>query len=256
MMKKNRNTIKSKKEEDRLLFGKKPDRILFDHLPKCGGTTIFWYLRDHYPANRIFDTRFTYPETIKEFKSYPEYIRFGFRLITGHHTFELLNYVHPETKAIIVFREPVSRIVSHYYYVLENENVKAHIELVNKNIKLGDYPTSEINSGLRNFYTRRFSRLSFEEMEQNQEFAIEKAFNFITSNYILVGFQDNLVDFVEKIRELTNLDKPFINRRINKTKNKVSFSQIPEETKQKIAESNVLDIKLYDLLKLHYSKSD
>ena len=48
--------IQELKKEYLYAFTKKPRRILFDHLPKCGGSTLNTYLEANYPKRKTFST--------------------------------------------------------------------------------------------------------------------------------------------------------------------------------------------------------
>jgi hypothetical protein len=60
----------------------RPGKIFFDHLPKCGGTTLNNYLMSQFPSRKVF---FVDGESsIKFFKESPEAFRFKFDFIFGH----------------------------------------------------------------------------------------------------------------------------------------------------------------------------
>jgi len=60
-----------KKEFDYFFNASKPKRVLFDHLHKCGGSSLNKYLETHYPRRKIFSTNGRKPElSIEKFKSF------------------------------------------------------------------------------------------------------------------------------------------------------------------------------------------
>lgn len=225
-------------------------RILFHHIPKCGGSTIQSYLRKHYPQKVIFLTDgFTPMQSVKYFKFLPEAGRHSYYLIAGHRTHELLNYVHPETIKLVCFRDPVDRIISHYFYVKQNKNHYLHDRVVKSEIKLKDYASLSLSGELRNLYTTYFSGFSIQEAELKPELSVYLAAKTILEQYNIIGFQDNLPELVKKIRNLAHLNQPFINQFINKSASRPRLKEIDENAKKEIAKVNFMDIQLYKLLK-------
>ena len=129
----------------------RPERLLFDHLPKCGGTGITHYLLQHYPGRLVFRTDSRHPlQSVDGFRSLPVSVRLGYQLIIGHEAHRLLDDVHGETNTLTVFRDPVDRIVSHFFYVRQDRDNYLHDRVVNGNIDLDGYVSLELSSELRN----------------------------------------------------------------------------------------------------------
>lgn len=234
-----------------------PRRVLFDHLPKCAGTTIISYLELHYPRRLIFRTNVSKSyESISEFQSLPKSSRYNFRLIVGHLANQLLDYVHPDTITLTIFRDPIDRIVSHYFFVKQNKHHYLHEKVLQSNIQLKDYASSGLSTELRNWYTTHFTGLSIEEVEKKPEESVHRALQVISQRFHIIGFQDNLVSVSHKLRNVAHLYKRFANQVINKTKKRITVKEIDENVKNKIAEVNFLDVKLYGLLKARMGLSN
>ena len=228
---------------------KKPLPILFDHLPKCAGMTINEYLLAHYPQRVVFGTNVYQPaKSVQKFKSLPENVRHGYHLIIGHCTHQLLDYVRPDSIKLTVFRDPIERIISHYFFVKENKGHYLHDQIIKSNLQLEDYAVSNLSGELRNFYTAHFTGLPIEQVEQNPEESIALAFKIISEKYDIVGFQDNLPAVIEQLKAKAHLSKPFKNQVLNKTRQKNRPDQISEAVRKTIAQVNSLDVKLYNLL--------
>ena len=228
----------------------RPQRILFDHLPKCAGTTINTYLVSHFPKRLVFQTNGQNPsESVGRFQSLSERSRYRYRLILGHLAHDLLDYVHPGTITLTIFRDPIDRIVSHYFYVRQNPHHYLHDRVMKSNIQLKDYTSSGLGSELRNWYTTHFSGYSLEDAEKCPEDSVRRAFDIISERYDVFGFQDNLAESVNRLRNSARLYEPFGSQARNITPNRTGLKDIPAEVKQIIAEANHLDIRLYALLK-------
>ena len=227
----------------------KPAPILFDHLPKCAGTTIIQHLLTQYPQRVAYLTNGSKPsESAKKFKSLSAESRHGYHLVAGHCTHQLLNYVHPDSIKLTIFRDPVERIISHYFFVRENKRHYLHQKIVKSNLSLEDYATSELSCELRNFYISHFSGFSVEEMNQNPQESIARAVSIVRENYDVIGFQDDLTSTMNKLQNLADLPEPFADRVFNKTQKK-AVAEISAQAKKAIAEANFLDVELYNRLK-------
>jgi hypothetical protein len=239
--------IKLKKEIHYLKSGQAS--ILFDHLPKCGGTTINLYLTNHFPKRYVFRLSGTAPyESVEEFLSFTKKKRWNKKLVYGHAAHDLQGFTHPDTIKITVFREPIDRIISHYFYVKRTENHYLHDLVIKNNIQLIDYCSSNLSDELSNWYVTHFTGLSLVEVENNPEKSIELAFGNIIEMYDLIGFQDSISTFVKVLKYRFSLKVPEQIDEKNKTKNRLQIKDISQDTIDRISESNSLDIQLYSKL--------
>lgn len=231
-------------------FIKKPKSVIFDHIPKCAGTTVYTFLRNYYPSRLIFGTSVTI-ENVNKFRNYSKTKRNHYKFVTGHLANLLVDYVEQETIAVVVFRDPIDRIVSHYYYVKRRENHFLNKQVfINDNISLKDYCSKIDNEQIRNFYVKRYSGMKDEDIQNFPEKAVELAFDNISKKYDLVGFQDNIPEFMDKLIEKINLPKgSYENKLVNSTQNRMSMAEMDVETSNAIKKYNSLDISLYDKLR-------
>jgi len=167
----------------------------------------------------------------------------------GHLAHELRDYVPPGTVKFTILREPVDRIISHYYYVRTDQQNYLHDRVINENIQLEDYASSLLSLELRNWYTTHFSGLSLDEAESAPEASVRAAVKNILENYDVVGFQDDLAAAVRALIDVARLYRRFDTKRVNETIGRVKTSDVPERAKQAIAEANYLDVRLYARLR-------
>ena len=239
----------------------KPQRILFDHLPKCGGSTINKFLLSQYPQRYTFDSGRNPYNLVKEFRSLSQNLRYRYKLIIGHNAYQLVDFVHPDTIIFTIFREPVDRIISHYYFVKQNKSHYLHDLVVEGHMDLEDYAISGIGgSELRNYYATHFSNFTIEDVradpkkvlesvEKNPEDSINCALQNILTKFDIIGFQDDLPSAVNNLGKAAKLYKPFNNEVTNKTKKRIAYQDVPESIRKIIANVNFLDVELYAKLK-------
>ncbi len=235
-------------KEINLLLGK-PKSILFDHVPKCAGSTVNKYLTSVFPSRYVFQLSGINPEkSVLEFKNLPQEKRYKIKLILGHLAHELLEFVHEDTVPVVVLRDPIDRIISHFYYV---KRTKIHYlyEKINKeNIQLKDYCSSNLSSELQNHYVTHFTGLSISDVNNNPKEAVELAYNILITKYELIGFQDRIPAFLNKLSQLANLNKPYKNTMINRTNNRLKSDELEQSVLDNIVQENYLDIELYKKL--------
>jgi len=228
----------------------KPRRVLFDHLPKCAGSALNAYLAPQYPERFIFETLGRRREQmVKEFQALPEDERFAYRLVLGHFTHGLLDYVHPETVTVTVLREPIDRIVSHYYYVKRHTGHYLHEKVMQEKLSLEEYIGQRLSVELQNWYTTHFSGLTVAEVEEDPDKALDHAVEVLLDRYDVVGFQEEFPAAVEKLRIAANLKIPYENVKKNDTRGRPGVDQISDTALDLIRETNSVDMKLYDLVR-------
>jgi hypothetical protein len=228
----------------------RPARILFDHVPKCGGSTLTSYLEAHYPKRKTFVTNgFDPAESVRLFKNMPEPVRHGYELVIGHLANALFDSAHPECLKVTVLRDPVERIVSHYFYAKRTPRHYFYARMHESNMDLDDYLTSNASGELRNAYTTHFSGLAVDEAEQNPEESIAKAAQTILERYDVVGFLDDFTFFVEELRRKANLVHAYQGERVNVSRDRPSIDRVPKSAIEKIQQVNSLDIALYQRIR-------
>lgn len=239
-----------KKEILYLFSARQSKQVLFDHLPKCGGSSLSNYLEANYPRRKTFSINGLNPkESIDEFKSFSESKRYNYDLIKGHGANQLFDYIHPACLKITVLREPIDRIVSHYYYAKKNPIHYLYSTINKSEMSLEDYVTSGISGELRNYYTVRFSGLTVDDAENNPNESIKIAAVAIKTGYDVVGFLDDFSSFSDVLRERARLRYKYHNKKINVTKDRISVNDINKSTISKIEQINYLDVALYRKVK-------
>ncbi|NBB79893.1 MAG: sulfotransferase family 2 domain-containing protein [Verrucomicrobia bacterium] len=229
---------------------RRPRRILFDHVPKCAGQSLNAYLRRHFPGRKIFHMQGSAPAaSVAQFRQLPESKRHSFALVSGHLAGQLLDEVHPDSCKITVLREPVDRIVSHYYFVKRTQSHYLHEKVLREGLSLRDYVEQALSHELSNHYTLHFSGLSREDAARDPDAAVEQALQGLR-RYHLVGFQDDMAGFVAQLRRSANLRLPFPEQKVNVTQDRRSVRELDPATRAVIERANALDLRVYhDLMK-------
>lgn len=231
----------------------RPKKILFDHVPKCGGTSVNYLLRKNYRDRKIYWIDGTDPlRSVAEFKALSKKERWEFDLVAGHLAHDLLDYVHPESLRVTVLRNPVDRIVSHYYYAKSNNEHYLYDVIHSKNLSLDEYVQSEISDELRNWCTMHFSGFSRDSAESDPQGAVEAAYRVLMEKYNLVGIMELYSCFSKQLCEMANLlpIREAVKQNVNVMRPKTD--EIEPDVINNVIRLNSLDLKLYDKLREMY----
>jgi hypothetical protein len=223
-----------------------PKKVLFDHLPKCGGTTVMKYLTGHYPDRLIFHSCSLRPlETMEMFSRQSEIKRHSYSLITGHLVRHLIHFVSPTCLTVTLLRDPVERITSHYFYARSSPEHYLHETIHCHRMTLKDYVSCNLSEELRNWYTTYFTDLSIDQAEAHPERSVAAALQILSSSYDIIGTLEAFGSFIESLRSRAGLWKPYRGRIHNSTPNRPLTSHLPPAAIEAIQSSNHLDLALY-----------
>lgn len=223
-----------------------PRKILFDHVPKCGGSTLLVYLARHYPKRKIFTTNGANPsESVELFKEMAWEKRREYSFVNGHLANELFDYVDPACLKITVLRDPVERIISHYYYVKRTTNHYLYSTVCGSGISLEEYATSSLSDELQNWYTTHYAGVPTDVAVKKPEETVGKAVEVLLTRYDVVGFLDRFDLFMQTLRAKANLRCKYGDRRVNVTRDRPHYDSIPQSVIHKIEQVNSLDLDLY-----------
>jgi hypothetical protein len=223
-------------------------RLLFDHLPKCGGMTVDKNLIEAYPSELVFTTSGSDPmHTVEIFKTLPQKDRWNFELISGHLTNKLIDYVHPNTRVITMFRHPIDRVVSLFKHATRDKSHYLYDFIKSNKLTIADFetfPTIEF----KNWYVFHFSGWTKKEIDASPRESLEVAYENILTQYKVIGFQDNMELFLNFIEKEFELKLSFKELFENKSPKSELSLDLDEECKSNIVKANALDIELFDRL--------
>ena len=226
-------------------------KLLFEHVPKCGGTSIINYLASQYSRDRIFAIDGNNPEAnIARFRKLPREVFNYIDLIAGHNAHHLVDILPANWLKFTLLRDPIDRIVSHYYYVLESPGHYLHQAVKQPGMTLEDYATSGLSHELQNYYTCLFLGISDDAVKQDPAGAANRAFSLLSDDYDVVGVLEHLQAALDTLAEKAGFVQPYIPRRLNQTKHRIKLTDVQDSTRRAIAEVNSADVLLYDRVML------
>jgi hypothetical protein len=105
--------------------------LLFMHIPKTGGTALREAVLGNYKQSAV---AYVYPEApgfpIRDLRELPLEQRRGFRLVVGHFQYGVHTHIPGDYSYFTVVREPLSRVWSHYNYLVRQRETRSLAEMI------------------------------------------------------------------------------------------------------------------------------
>jgi hypothetical protein len=218
---------------------------IFLHIPKTAGTTLNHIMERHYPPHQIFS--FGPVDGVEAFTELPLKQRHAFRLVRGHMPFGLHAYARPPYRYFTMLRNPVERIISYYYFMLEQPEHYLYKPLHENKMGLEAFVASGWSTMAENAQTRMLSGVyhgppGFGELGET---VLAAAKRNLREQFVTVGLTERFDESLLLLRRHLSWDKIYYQRQ-NVTRKRPSRRQISAETLQIIRAHNQLDLELYD----------
>ena len=168
--------------------------LLFNHIPKTGGTTLRIILNRVYGIDKVFFINSkNINESIEKFRHINIAERNSYKVISGH-VAEMFADLIENPFRISIIREPISMFISQYHYLRHSTNSN-FLEDVSTLKSEKDYIDYAISMGQDNLLTRYFSnsiqwlanpKIQIPNLENDGEYLLGKAkenlhnYNFLT----------------------------------------------------------------------------
>lgn len=238
-----------------------PVRVVFHHVPKCGGTSVGRALRLRYLLSQetilpeasfrafaAFSNPPDHEQALVDVLDLREqmllYLLFqDVRCISAHVRFSNVAYrmFHDRYRFITILREPVSRFLSHYRWNLRNPDDHAHLDLPFEEFLEG--PRAQRLGAL---YVEYFSGLPIDADIRSDE-AIALAIKNLRA-FDVVGRLDRLDEFKAKIREKLGVRLNIGHENENKSNSLGELSDLSPRVKDRLMELCAPDIAVWNAL--------
>lgn len=173
----------------------------------------------------------------------PEEKRRAIRLVQGHVGYGVHEFFPQPARYVTLVRDPVTRIASHYGWVLRMRDHYLHDEVVRRRMSLLDYASSEISFELENGQTRLLAGPDDALVEPTRE-ALDSAKRHLSEHFVLGGLTERFDETLLLLRQLLGWRSVLFDR-VNVAPASARNPVTPEAA-EAIRERNRLDIELYD----------
>ncbi len=224
------------------------ETLFFLHIPKCAGTTLTKEIikRKFKPHELIIFYNEGTEVLIEKLKGMPQKEQEKIKCIAGHFAFGIHNYytARPFTY-ITLLRNPIERVISHYYYVLRKKDHYLHKTVLEKNLNLEEYVESKLSVELNNGQTRILAGIDWgAEFGKCPPAMLEQAKKNLQKHFTAVGISEKFSDFLQLLHDKLGWVIPKYKSK-NISKNRLKIEDIDKGTLAVIEKYNRLDLELY-----------
>ena len=215
-------------------------RLIFLHIPKAGGTTLHNILdRIYAPVNLRAKSGMVSKESILGMEKDAFNNLF---LVKGHMHFGLHGcFPNEKVKYLTFLRDPVDRVVSHYFFVKRTPGHYLYKVVNESNMSLLEYALSDLTWELDNGQVRNLIEGGGTNIKLTVE-SLNDAKSNLKKWFALVGITERFDESLIVMKRILGWKEFPCYKKLNAAKEK---HDIPEEMLNKIAERNALDIELY-----------
>lgn len=224
-----------------------PRPLIFLHIPKAAGSTMQEIVVRQYQGGRGY--RFTGDtQQWENFKKAPLEENGRYDVLHGHVHFGVHEYLPEPATYMTMLRDPIDRVVSHYYFVLANPDHYLYSVVSGRGLSLQDYAAIRSNHELDNDQVRWLtSRHHFEVPVGGVNRAMCEEAKWNLQNAIaVVGIMERFSDSLRCLQAAFGWEDVSPPARRNVNKERPPLDQISPEAIRTIREVNRYDCELYD----------
>ncbi len=222
--------------------------LIFQHLAKSGGSTLHTIIDKQYQKVEHFISRG--PKDIKKLMNLSTKEKLG--VIRGHMNFGIHDFLPKPSIYITMLREPVSRVISHYYYSKRQPGHFLYEEIVHRKMSLENFifSTTENDNG----QTRALAGISdvYSDLKKEQIFPFGECNSRVLETakknlnvFAVVGLLERFEETLILMKRTLGWKLPPLYVKENISPNGFYKENIPKETLSLIRKYNKLDIELY-----------
>ena len=224
-------------------------KIVFPHVMKTGGTTLVQAIQRNYHSSEVLYQASTWGELKRLLASDLSKVRF----VRGHFGSGILNLFgeHNGFIPITLMRDPVSRVISHYWHLLKAPDRNSDRLVSDNSLTLEQFiEHPDARHLVCNYQTANFSAsigdkdigVMGQAISALTTCRIDKAKQFL-DRCAIVGFTEDMSSFVEALSQVTGLHVVLDD---TKQRSYTTNNSINQAVRQRIRSLNEADYELYD----------
>jgi hypothetical protein len=220
--------------------------VIVLHITKTAGTTLARVAQQQYPAPGFLRSDYDFDAFEARLASMPDADKRAIDCLFGHMAFGLHRWLPRPAVYVTLLREPVDRVISHYYYALHATDHPLNRRVVDEGMTLEDYLVSGILDELNDGQVRRLSGARDEAIPYGSvpPELLDVAKRNLREHFAAVGlterFDESLLVFS---RALGWRNVHYVT--LNVTPGRPLRSRVPAALRQLIERYNPLDAELY-----------
>ena len=220
---------------------------IFLHIPKTAGTTLVRILHRQYGRTGYVSIKAGTSFENAKLQIVREEID-GFRLVYGHVPFGIHDALTRPVRYFTLVRDPVDRVVSHYYFARSHPAHRLYREITEKRMTLRDYVASGITGELANGQTALLAGQK-QDAPSGDLSLLERAQANIMRHFAAVGVTEDFDRTIVLFKLALGWRMPLVYESVNVTAGRPDANAIDEETLEAIRSQNRLDELLYRFIR-------
>ena len=158
----------------------------------------------------------------------------------------LHKYLPQQTAYITMLRDPIDRIISHYYFVISKPNHYLHNKVISKKMDLENYVSSGISPELNNGQVRMITSVWGNDPVSSD--TLEQAKVNLNDHFLVVGLVERFDESLVLFSKLLGWKNIYYVKR-NVTYHRPVRQQVCSTTLRVIERYNRFDMELYEFAK-------
>ena len=230
--------------------------VIFLHIGKTAGTTLATILARYYTAQETFEI---YPkryyETVETLTSLPAGRRAEIRLLQAHAAFGVHEYLPAPATYITMFREPIDRVVSLYYFARRVPKHYLHQPIVGVNLDIERFVSSglswEMDNGQLRVVTGHIHDI---EIGGCTRALLDEAKRNLTQHFSVVGLSGRFDESVLLTKRRLAWKGFPVYRKQNVTAGRPTTERLSKSALAAIRKHNELDEELYEWVSARFQR--
>ena len=217
----------------------RPSCVVFLHIPKTAGTTLYAILDRQYAAKKILTIR----DPSVPITPFAERAKRGeLLLVRGHVPFGVHRQLGIRSRYITILRQPVERVMSIYGYIKRDKSHPLHSTLRDEGMTVSDFMNSEIaEQDAINGQTRQLAGTEGIDSHENMLELAKRNLATFSAVGLTERFDESLILFRRRLRW-----KLPLYRSKNVAPDTIRQEEQPVEVRARVEKGNHLDLELYD----------
>jgi len=221
--------------------------LIFLHIPKAAGTTMHKIIERQYAKSFVFTMDGAHvAESSDEIRAMSDDRKRRIKILKGHMAYGLHAYMPQPCRYFTVLRDPLERVISHYYYVIRTPEHYLYETVTSQKMTLEDYIDSGISQELSDGQTRMLASQNgyLLEDEAISENHLVEAKKHLDDNFELVGLAEQFDETLLLCRQAFGWKNVFYSRS-NVTKKRPARETVTKDVAAMILSHNKYDSELY-----------
>jgi hypothetical protein len=227
---------------------KQDELIIFNHIPKVGGTSIYYLFLTIWGTEKCFRHKARHPTTntfSPSITNLPAEERQNLRFVMGHFCYGNHRLFPQPAYYIGVIRHPLQRLISDYFYNRERGQPKLSEKALNMTFE--EYAVDKLENPKSQMTSNAQIRLLTGESN------LDAARRVLNEEYLLACTTPQLDEFQIILQRFLNVTDVQVMRR-NVTKHKDHEVVISQSTRDALLARNAIDLEFYNLIKARFDE--